>query len=149
MLPTAWLYAQFPFYSMMNNQDVFVQWIADPHPMFSLRLDLHWLRLNSSPDFAYFGGGATKNDFFGYGRHQRQRPRRARLPRAHHAHVPPHCLPDLQRLYATPGAKGSSTRPSWGLAATTAYSRRCWRSDSAPPFILGHGARACVSFDTC
>jgi hypothetical protein len=52
---------------MMNNQDVFVQWIADPHPMFSLRLDLHWLRLNSSRDFAYFGGGATKNDFFGYG----------------------------------------------------------------------------------
>ncbi|MGH7788235.1 MAG: alginate export family protein, partial [Candidatus Binatia bacterium] len=67
MLPTAWLYAQFPFYNMMNNQDVFVQWIADPHPMLNLRLDLHWLRLNSSRDFSYFGGGATKNDFFGYG----------------------------------------------------------------------------------
>jgi hypothetical protein len=67
MLPTAWLYAQFPFYNMMNNQDVFVQWLADPHPMFSLRLDLHWLRLNSSRDLAYFGGGATKNDFFGFG----------------------------------------------------------------------------------
>lgn len=67
MLPTAWLYAQFPFYNMMNDQDVFVQWIADPHPMLSLRLDLHWLRLNSGRDLAYFGGGATKNDFFGYG----------------------------------------------------------------------------------
>ena len=67
MLPTAWLYAQFPFYNMMNNQDVFVQWIADPHPMLSLRLDGHWLRVNSSRDLAYFGGGATKNDFFGFG----------------------------------------------------------------------------------
>jgi hypothetical protein len=66
-LPTAWLYAQFPFYNMMNNQDVFVQWILEPHPMVSTRLDLHWLRLNASEDFAYFGGGATKNDFFGYG----------------------------------------------------------------------------------
>lgn len=67
MLPTAWLYAQFPFYNMMNNQDVFVQCIVDPHPMVSLRLDGHWLRLNSSRDLAYFGGGATKNDFFGFG----------------------------------------------------------------------------------
>ena len=67
MLPTAWLYAQFPFYNMMNNQDVFVQWILDPHPRASFRLDLHWLRVNSSQDLAYFGGGATKNDFFGFG----------------------------------------------------------------------------------
>ena len=67
MLPTAWLYAQFPFYNMMNNQDVFVQWIVDPHPMVNVRADLHWLRVNSSADLAYFGGGATKNDFFGYG----------------------------------------------------------------------------------
>ncbi len=67
LLPTAWLYAQFPFYNMMNNQDVFVQTILDPHPMVSFRLDGHWLRLNASQDFAYFGGGATKNDFFGYG----------------------------------------------------------------------------------
>jgi len=67
MLPTAWLYAQFPFYNMMNNQDVFVQWIFEPHPMLSWRLDGHWLRLNSGKDLAYFGGGATKDDFFGYG----------------------------------------------------------------------------------
>jgi len=66
-LPTAWLYAQFPFYNMMNNQDVFAQWILEPHPMVSGRLDFQWLRLNSAQDLAYFGGGATKNDFFGYG----------------------------------------------------------------------------------
>lgn len=67
LLPTAWLYAQFPFYNMMNNQDVFVQWLVDPHPMVTVRTDLHWLRVNSGNDLAYFGGGATKNDFFGYG----------------------------------------------------------------------------------
>jgi hypothetical protein len=67
MLPTAWLYAQFPFFNMMNNQDVFAQWILDPDPMLTFRFDFHWLRVNSGADFAYFGGGATKNDFFGYG----------------------------------------------------------------------------------
>ena len=67
MLPTAWLYAQFPFYNMMNDQDVLAQCILDPHPRLSFRLDFHWLRVNSSKDFVYFGGGATKNDFFGYG----------------------------------------------------------------------------------
>jgi len=67
MLPTAWLYAQFPFYNMMNNQDVFMQAILEPHRQVSLRLDFHWLRVNSSRDLAYFGGGATKNDFFGFG----------------------------------------------------------------------------------
>jgi hypothetical protein len=67
LLPTAWLYAQFPFYNMMNNQDVLAQCIVDPHPRVSLRVDFHWLRVNTSNDFVYFGGGATKNDFFGYG----------------------------------------------------------------------------------
>ncbi|HZR82513.1 MAG TPA: alginate export family protein [Candidatus Binatia bacterium] len=67
MLPTAWLYAQFPFYNMMNNQDVFAQAILEPDPRVSLRLDFHWLRVSSSRDLAYFGGGATKNDFFGFG----------------------------------------------------------------------------------
>jgi hypothetical protein len=66
LLPTAWLYAQFPFYNMMNTQDVFVQWILDPHPMVGFRLDGHWLRLNSANDLLYAGGGATKNDLFGY-----------------------------------------------------------------------------------
>lgn len=67
MLPTAWLYAQFPFYNMMNDQDVFVQALLEPHPMVGVRTDFHWLRVNSAQDLAYFGGGATKNDFFGFG----------------------------------------------------------------------------------
>lgn len=68
MLPTAWLYAQFPFYNMMNNQDAFAQVILRLHERVTLRWDmLHWLRTTSSLDLAYFGGGATKNSFFGYG----------------------------------------------------------------------------------
>ena len=68
MLPTAWLYAQFPFYNMMNDQDAFAQLVLQPHPRVTLRWDmLHWLRTTSSLDLAYFGGGATKNSFFGYG----------------------------------------------------------------------------------
>jgi hypothetical protein len=42
MLPTVWLYAQFPFYNMMNNQDVFVQWLLTPHPKVNVRLDFHY-----------------------------------------------------------------------------------------------------------
>ena len=66
MLPTAQLYANFPFYNMMNDQDVLAQLILQPNPHLSVRLDGHWLRVNSSKDFAYSGGGATSNTFFGY-----------------------------------------------------------------------------------
>jgi len=68
MLPTAWLYAQFPFYNMMNDQDAFAQIVLQPHPRVTLRWDmLHWLRTTSSRDLTYFGGGATSDSVFGYG----------------------------------------------------------------------------------
>ncbi len=66
LLPTVWLYAQFPFYNMMNNQDVFVQGILAPHPKVNVRLDFHWLKVNESEDFLYSGSGATNDTFFGY-----------------------------------------------------------------------------------
>ena len=66
MLPTAQLYANFPFYNMMNNQDVLAQLILQPNPRLFFRLDGHWLRVNSSKDFVYSGGGATSNTVFGY-----------------------------------------------------------------------------------
>jgi alginate export protein len=66
ILPTAQLYAQFPFYNMMNTQDVLAQWILQPDPRLSLRADFHWLRVNSDKDFVYSGGGATSNRSFGY-----------------------------------------------------------------------------------
>lgn len=66
LLPTAWLYAQFPFYNMMNNQDVFVQAIVKPHPKVNVRLDFHWLRVNEKQDLVYSGAGATSDTFFGF-----------------------------------------------------------------------------------
>jgi len=66
LLPTARTYAQFPFYNMMNNQDVFAQLVLRPHPMVSIRSDLHWLRVTSSRDLLYAGGGPTGEHVFGY-----------------------------------------------------------------------------------
>ncbi len=67
MLPTARIYAQFPFYNLMNNQDVFAQAILRPADGIEVRADAHWLRVVESRDLAYFGGGATSENFFGFG----------------------------------------------------------------------------------
>lgn len=67
MLPTARIYAQTPFYNMMNNQDVFVQAFLKPLDRLGVQIEGHWLRTNDSADFAYFGGGATSDTFFGFG----------------------------------------------------------------------------------
>lgn len=66
LLPTAWLYAQFPFYNMMNNQDVFAQLILKPHPTVTVRADFHWLKLKESKDLVYAGAGATSAQGFGF-----------------------------------------------------------------------------------
>lgn len=67
MLPTARIYAQTPFYDLMNDQDVFVQLLLRPAKQLAVRIDGHWLSVTERADLAYFGGGATKDDFFGYG----------------------------------------------------------------------------------
>ena len=67
MLPTARIYAQTPFYNMMNNQDLFAQLLLQPLDRLGVRADFHYLRATEGADFVYFGGGATKDDFFGYG----------------------------------------------------------------------------------
>lgn len=66
LLPTAWLYAQFPFYNMMNNQDVFVQAILRPHPAVTLRADFHALSVNATADLVYASSGASNQRFFGF-----------------------------------------------------------------------------------
>jgi hypothetical protein len=67
LLPTARMYAQFPFYNMMNNRDVFAQLLLRPHRILGLRTDFHWLRVNAPEDLLYSGGGATSQHNFGYG----------------------------------------------------------------------------------
>ena len=64
--PTARIYAQLPFYNMMNTEDLFAQLIARPHPRLEVRTDYHWLRLSEPADLWYAGGGATNDTFFGY-----------------------------------------------------------------------------------
>jgi hypothetical protein len=66
MLPTAWLYAQFPFYNMMNNQDVFVQMILKPDPTVTVRADFHSLSVNATEDLVYSSSGAGNTKLFGF-----------------------------------------------------------------------------------
>jgi hypothetical protein len=66
VLPTARMYAQFPFYNLMNNQDLFAQLILKPHPRVSVRTDYHWLSLTERQDLWYAGGGATNAEIFGF-----------------------------------------------------------------------------------
>ena len=66
LLPTPRLYARFPFYNLMNNQDQFVQMVDRPAKRLELRSDLHWLQLSAKQDLWYQGGGAYDSKVFGY-----------------------------------------------------------------------------------
>jgi hypothetical protein len=65
-LPTPRIYARFPFYNLMNNQDIFAQLRLKPHARVGVRTDLHYLRLSNSRDLWYQGGGAFQKASFGY-----------------------------------------------------------------------------------
>jgi len=66
VLPTPRVYARFPFYNLMNNEDVFAQLRLKPHARVSLRADVHYLRLSNARDLWYVGGGAFQDTTFGY-----------------------------------------------------------------------------------
>lgn len=66
LLPTPRPYARFPFYNMMNNQDVYGTLNLRPASKLSLRSELHALRLASASDLWYSGGGASQPKTFGY-----------------------------------------------------------------------------------
>lgn len=65
-LPTPRIYARFPFFNSMNNEDAFVQLRLKPHAKLALRTDVHHLRLSSERDLWYVGGGAFQQKTFGY-----------------------------------------------------------------------------------
>lgn len=66
LMPTPRPYARFPFYDMMNNEDFYgTATFRLPHS-FALRSELHALRLASSQDLWYAGGGAFQSTTFGY-----------------------------------------------------------------------------------
>jgi len=66
VLPTPRIYARFPFYNLMNNQDAFAEVILHPHPKFTVRSDAHFLRLSNKNDLWYLGGGAFEQSTFGF-----------------------------------------------------------------------------------
>ena len=65
-LPTPRIYARFPFYNLMNNEDAFAQLRLKPHAKLALRADVHQLRLSNANDQWYLGGGAFQPQTFGY-----------------------------------------------------------------------------------
>lgn len=66
-LPTARLYAFFPFYNLMNNRDLFFQIFLYPYADGFIRCDYHSLWLDEGADLWYYGAGATSRDrLFGY-----------------------------------------------------------------------------------
>ncbi len=66
VIPTPRIYAQFPFYNLMNSDDRFVQLILRPHQRVTVRSDFHRLRLTEAADLWYSGGGATSQQVFGF-----------------------------------------------------------------------------------
>jgi hypothetical protein len=67
IIPTARVYALFPFFNLMNSQDFFFQAIAAPVEGTRIAVTGHWLRATESADLWYAGGGATSDTFFGFG----------------------------------------------------------------------------------
>jgi hypothetical protein len=66
ILPTPRPYARFPFYNMMNNEDFYGTASFRLPRSFSVRSELHALRLASADDLWYAGGGAFQARTFGY-----------------------------------------------------------------------------------
>ena len=66
LLPTARIYAQLPFFNLMNTEDAFAELILRPHEKVTVRVDYHRLTLTDGHDLWYSGGGATNDDVFGF-----------------------------------------------------------------------------------
>jgi hypothetical protein len=66
LLPTPRPYARFPFFNMMNTEDVYGMLQLRPHPKVTVSTEFHALRLSDSNDLWYSGGGAFQPWTFGY-----------------------------------------------------------------------------------
>ena len=66
ILPTPRQYARFPFYNMMNNEDLYASLNLRPAAKLALRSEIHTLRLANAADLWYSGGGAFQANTFGY-----------------------------------------------------------------------------------
>ncbi len=66
ILPTPRPYDRFPFYNMMNNEDIYGSAAFRLPRSFAIRSELHALRLANANDLWYSGGGAFQSSTFGY-----------------------------------------------------------------------------------
>jgi len=66
LLPTPRPYARFPFYDMVNNEDLFGILTLRPHKNVTVRSEFHALRLANRRDLWFLGGGAFQPWSFGY-----------------------------------------------------------------------------------
>lgn len=67
MVPSGRLFAKFPYYNLMNIQDMFIEFIVSPTAKSQINVNLHHLSLTNSNDLLYRGLGASKSTgAFGY-----------------------------------------------------------------------------------
>jgi len=66
VLPTPRKFARLPFFNMMNLQNLFGELLLKPHQTVAVRTGYHWLTLDEATDLWYSGGGAGKENIFGY-----------------------------------------------------------------------------------
>lgn len=68
LVPTSRKYAFFPFYNMMNSEDIFIQAVLKPFKNLTMRIDGHILKLYDGDDRWYMGAGPTAEagKLFGY-----------------------------------------------------------------------------------
>ena len=67
MLPTVRMYAQTPFYNMMNTHDFYTQFIITASESLNIKSELHFIQLAETRDLLYSGGGAgERQNRFGY-----------------------------------------------------------------------------------
>ena len=66
LTPTPRIYAQLPFYNLMNSADLFTELVLRPHERVLVRTDWHWIDVTEGRDLWYQGGGVTNHTLFGY-----------------------------------------------------------------------------------
>jgi hypothetical protein len=66
VLPTPRPYARFPFFNMMNTEDLLGALILRPHARVTVSSEFHSLRLSNANDLWYSGGGVFQPWTFGY-----------------------------------------------------------------------------------
>ncbi len=66
VLPTPRPYARFPFFNMMNTEDLMGTLILRPHSKVTVSSEFHALRLTEANDLWYSGGGVFQPWTFGY-----------------------------------------------------------------------------------